>query len=415
MCDIISFVKNMQSGKICDRNIRLFYLNKFFVGFRFFIPIWILWGSTFLSLSGQGNLEAVSYGIQILMELPSGAFADLLGRKRSVIIGWVMTIISHVGMGFSGSALMYIFFSVFGGFGNAFISGADTALIYDSLKEAGREKEFAKIQSRGMFLSRISIIVASFLGGMMYKMAHSFPFWAMGLAELIGLVFYGMMYEPKLDSEKFTVKGYIDQLKNGVKEAFKNTHVGLLTVYYSIISGITFSSLYFFNYSYAMDLGLGEVGQSILFGVTGVLKAIIVLVVAKMMDKTGKNKVYIIYPAVMAIVYTGAYWLRGPLPLVVIAITEMIAASRFVVLDQYVNEEFSSKVRATALSFLSMSTSLVYLLILSLGGYVAQARSTSFLYTILGFVTIITVMPITYFVVRTNRLQGNKVAKIQTS
>ena len=340
------------------------------------------------------------------MELPSGALADIVGRKKSVIVGWIITIVSHVGMGLSITPFAYIFMSLVGGFGGAFISGADVALVYDSLKEAGREREFAKVQGKGMLLGRVAIIIASFTGGFMFNIHPALPYVAMGVMELLGMGCYVLMYEPYIDTIKFTFKGYVTQLKQGVAEAFKNVHVKYLTVFYALVGGITLSSLFFFNYSYAMELGLGAVGQSVLFGVTGAIKAIAVFGLSKYLHKINKKWIFLSFAILIVVIYTPAIFATRNLALIIIGVSEFIASSRFAVLDQYVNDEFESKVRATALSFLNMLVSFVYMVLLFAGGYMADRYSTSALYTAIGIASLVTVVPITLLLIRTKSVKA---------
>lgn len=377
------------------RNVTLFYISKFLTSFRFYIPIWIIFGSKFLTISEQGYLEAFTFAVGVLMELPSGAMADLVGRKLSTIIGWALLVISHLGMGFSVLPIHYIIASLFGGLGSAFISGADTALIYDTLKEAGQEKDFSKIQSLGQVYARLAIIFASFTGGMLYEKSQTFPFIGMALTEILGIITMFFMYEPALDTVKFSLNSYISQIKQGLQEINKTKYVRYLSIYYALVGGLTMSSLLFFNYSYALQLGLNENAQSILFGFSGVLKALIVIFVARKINSIKKETVFILFPALMIIFYTFSAFTGIILAIGIILATEIIAAARSVVLDQYVNDKFSSKVRATALSTLNMAISLIYLIVVSLGGFIAQKYSTGLLYSIIGLFTIIAILPVT--------------------
>lgn len=378
-----------------NKNITYYYFSKFFTGFRFFVPIWILFGLKFMGLSPQANLEAVAFFMGTLMELPSGALADLIGRKASIIIGWFVTAVSHILLGLSFNSFYYVLWSLLGGFGGAFISGADTALIYDSLKQEGREKEFAVIQSKAMVLYRIGIIVATFTGGYLYKLDNRLPYILMGVFELVGMLFLFLLKEPNIDSVKFTWNGYVQTMADGIKQFTKSSHNKLLAIYYLIIGGISFSSLFFFNYSYAVDLGFDGIKQSYLFGISGITKALVVYLFSKYFFKLGKKRILWIFPLIMILFYLPAVYAPFLLAVLIIIATDTIAAARMSVLDQIVNDELESKSRATALSFLNMLVSIVYMIVLVGGGIVVEKYGTSYLYTILG-VCLISLVPITY-------------------
>ena len=378
-----------------NKNITYYYWSKFFTGFRFFVPIWILFGLKFMGLSPQANLEAIAFFMGTIMELPSGALADLIGRKASIIIGWFITATSHILLGLSLNSFFYVLWSLLGGFGGAFISGADTALIYDSLKQENKESEFAVIQSKAMVLYRIGIIVATFTGGFIYKIDNRLPYVLMGIFELIGMLFLFLLKEPNIDSIKFTWSRYLQTIIDGIKQFTKNSNNKLLAIYYLIIGGISFSSLFFFNYSYAVDLGFDGIKQSYLFGISGITKALIVYFLSKYFIKIGKKRILWIFPIFMILFYLPAVYAPFLLAVLIIIATDTIAAARMSVLDQIVNDELESKSRATALSFLNMLVSIVYMAILFSGGIIVEKYGTSYLYTILG-TCLILLIPITY-------------------
>ncbi len=75
---------------ISDRNIHLYYLIDFFDSLVFFIPVIYLYLQGKIGLAQIPFLFGYRYFIQLLMEMPTGAVADLLGKKLSVIIGFLI-------------------------------------------------------------------------------------------------------------------------------------------------------------------------------------------------------------------------------------------------------------------------------------------------------------------------------------
>ena len=91
-----------------------------------------------------------------LLEIPSGYAADIIGRRKTLILGCILAF-----LGFSIFSVSYDFWwfliaEILLGFGNSFISGADTALMYDSLLEAKAEDQFLKYEGRSISIGNFS-------------------------------------------------------------------------------------------------------------------------------------------------------------------------------------------------------------------------------------------------------------------
>jgi len=121
-------------------NIWKYYIYQFFSGFYLIESIGILFyllaGISYFQLS---TIEAVGLIAVLLLEIPSGAFADLIGRKYSVFIGLFLTGIELILIAYGFNYLFFLIAAFIGGIGGSLVSGADTALLYDSLKKIKKE------------------------------------------------------------------------------------------------------------------------------------------------------------------------------------------------------------------------------------------------------------------------------------
>ena len=392
----------MKSNILKDKTILLYFIGKFLIGLRFFVPIWIIFGKQFLDLSGLGLLEAITYLITIFIDTPSGALADQIGRKKVIIIGLSLLGIGHVLTGFSTEIWHYAMFGIIANIGASFVSGADSALIYDHLLEQKSQHLFVKIQSYAAFSFRIGIIIATFLGGMLYNQAVFLPFVLMGIMELLSIICWIFIKEPRIDTEKFTFKGYFQQIKTGVNQVVTSNYLISLTTYYVLIGSITFVCFYFFNYSYALDLGLGVDQQSLLFGVTGITKAIAVFLIGYFYAKFTRKRVFIGFTVAMVVFYLPAAFVGKVLAIIIITVIDTLGAIRIALLDKFINDEISAKNRATTLSFIEMLINIVYLLLVWQGTRLADTNGTNTLYTIFGIISLLIILPLAIYLVRRN-------------
>ncbi len=131
-----------------ESNIWKFYIYKFLSGFFLIAPILIIFYLSIKISYFQLSLIA-SIGVLTIMifEIPSGAFADLIGRKISVSSGLFLVAIQYLLIGYGQTYFYFLLGAILGGIGWSLVSGADIALLYDTLKKLNKEKSFQKIKS----------------------------------------------------------------------------------------------------------------------------------------------------------------------------------------------------------------------------------------------------------------------------
>jgi MFS family permease len=77
-----------------------------------------------------------------ILQAPTGALADHIGRKRVLALSGALFCFTVLGFGFTTSYVLLFFDYVLWAFAQSSRSGADQALVYDSLKAAGKEGDF---------------------------------------------------------------------------------------------------------------------------------------------------------------------------------------------------------------------------------------------------------------------------------
>ncbi len=123
-----------------------------------------------------GFAETVFHITSLIFEIPSGALADVFGRKKMMMVSSVMKIIGNIIMIASRDLFMVCGALGFYALSYNFASGSDDALAYDSLKMAGREKEYEAYASRQMMIYRLcgglSTLCAGFALFLGYRAAY---------------------------------------------------------------------------------------------------------------------------------------------------------------------------------------------------------------------------------------------------
>jgi MFS family permease len=157
------------------RNVRRFIAFRIGFNARFYYPVFtILFLDFGLSLEQFAILNAVWAAAIVLLEVPSGALADTVGRRNLLVVAALLMVIEISVLCFvplSDSRLVFTAFlvnRVLSGAAEAAASGADEALAYDSLKEAGDVRDWGRVLERQMRLQSLAYVGAMTVGAAVY-------------------------------------------------------------------------------------------------------------------------------------------------------------------------------------------------------------------------------------------------------
>lgn len=165
-----------------EGNLKRFIVFRLFYTARFYYPIFtVLFLDFGLTLEQFALLNTVWALTIVGAEVPSGALADIVGRKRLIVFAALlmvseMALIAFAPIAQQGAASSLVFWLFLGnrvcsGLSEAAASGADEALAYDSLKALGREEEWAVFLEKLTRVVSIGFFVSMILGGLVYDAA----------------------------------------------------------------------------------------------------------------------------------------------------------------------------------------------------------------------------------------------------
>ena len=115
-------------------------------------------------------MEAFYWGVKLVMEMPSGAFADRFGRRATFAVGLVIEGAGVVTFAFASNFTILLISYVLWSMGFSFRSGNDQAYIYDALAVDDRTGEFSA--RAGMFeaMTTAAVTLAAKTSGMRIMM-----------------------------------------------------------------------------------------------------------------------------------------------------------------------------------------------------------------------------------------------------
>lgn len=171
-----------------------------------FLPIWVIFLQEKHSLSIT-QITIVDFAFWITMaltEVPTGAVADTLGRKASQLIGISITIPALMLFAYAPTYPLLLVANSLWAVSITFISGAEMAFFYDTLRELNRQTEYTKLRGQISVVGLIATGISSVLGGLLATWNITSPFWFTSGALLLALIVTSTYIEPPPESDPDT-------------------------------------------------------------------------------------------------------------------------------------------------------------------------------------------------------------------
>ncbi|MBP9670696.1 MFS transporter [Candidatus Woesebacteria bacterium] len=383
-------------------NIRLFYVLTSLNNLWFLSGNWIFYWLRFMNYGQLGVMDAICFLFGLVMEVPSGAIADMIGKRKTIIVGMFLASAGFLTMG-SANALPALWIGfLLAQAGWAFYSGAAEALAYDTLVDKGQEDHFDEVISTSGSLATITTVLAILAGGIMYVLHFRSTHLGMGVGYFLAMLFAFKLIEPNTDSEKFEISKWWATLVDGSRQLF----LPALKPFVIIIL-VLMGSEYMYEWgllkpAVATSFGFMDKGQAIIFACLGIFNSILVRSLPKIRNFISDTNGLYLLTIVM-----GLGFLLAAMPLKFYGLIPMllIAVSGYLVypwISIVVNKEIDPKHRATALSTVALITKIPYVLLAMIAGSMIEGGQLWVFNLILGFV-IVGSMGINMLVARSKR------------
>lgn len=385
-------------------NSRIFYLSSFFRSLYFTVPVWILFLQDRLTVSQISILVGYGSLVQLLLELPTGAFADIFGKRLTVILSYIFDALYFAFFAFAWSFPQFLLLTTLSGIGESLRSGSQEALMYDSLKQDRQESKFGSVGAHQSSLFQVGLIIASLAGGFLFEVDYRLPFILCAATQLVagGLSF--KYIEPTLDTIQFSLSNYLRQIKLGAREAFKSHSHRLISFYYIAVGSISWLVVTYYADFLLIDLGFSSQMRGL---ISGSLRLLNLLILTRFLTNErffSKSTTLIFFPVLLVLSLTPGLWLNGWWGIPAVAGAMMSSTARWVLLAKYTNAVFDSRYRATAISTLSMAISLIYVIFTTLSGPIMENLGGSrAIFTLLGIISFFVVPPLAYQIIKHDR------------
>lgn len=356
-----------------SRNIPLLYLIKIFQWFMVYMPVvFLFYRENHFSVTELFVLHAIYSVIIVVLEIPSGYVADIRGRKMALVLGTFLGVVGFLAYSLSYTLLGFIIAEIVLGIGESLLSGADTALLYDTLLQQKREHEYVKTEGKITACGSLAEAMAGLFVSIVVLQPVRLDYYIQTGVALLAFVAALFLTEPKVHSVRE---------KPGMKDIFtivnytlnKNRLLRNLILFSSVIGFASLTMAWFAQPIFSAVLlpqnfyGYAWVGLNLLVAGGSLLAA--------RLSRFDVRKTFILITIPMSLGFIAMalslnYW-------VVIAFVIFYVTRGFAhpLLKKHINEQTESHQRATVLSVRSLLIRILYSVFGPLLGYFSDHYS----------------------------------------
>jgi MFS family permease len=366
------------------------YIASVIGGMLFFLPILALYFEkqlfTVTNVALVFSIEAVA---MVLFEIPTGAIADLFGRKTASVLAYFFVIMAVLFLYIGGGMTMFVLYAILNAFAHGLASGTASALIYDTLRAEGKEQYYKKIIGTYQALWPLGASIGAIIGGYLAKISLSLPVLTTFIPLIIALVLLLFIEEPEYEKEEH--RNIFRHMFSSAGVVLKNRQILILLFGGFLLMALgesvhllkplflTFKQIpiEYFGYIFAVTFGLSSLGHYLSHDVS---------------EKFGNKKV-ILFSVIGSVIFS----ILAPLTGSWVAVFFLVGSSVFFglrnpVIGDLINAEAVSSKRATIISINNFAGQLGVAIFAPFVGYIADLYTINTAYLLTGIMLISTVV-----------------------
>lgn len=186
--------------------------------FMFYVPVLTIFLNSELNNLLYVSILFSAKSITVfLLEIPTGYISDHISRKRSIIIGTILYIVSMLIFVICPNFVFLFIAQVIFGVAETLSSGSDQALFFDNFRHIGKEDYYQKYYANLTFVSMIIVCTSFVLGGMAYSFNKKSVFLLTAIFMAISMVFLIPLKEYPYKTDELEAKLSISSLLEKAK------------------------------------------------------------------------------------------------------------------------------------------------------------------------------------------------------
>ena len=344
------------------RSLRLFYVFRLLATSYLYIPIFMLFqASRGLSFFERLALGGLFSAVVILVEVPTGVFADRVGRRRSMLLGALAMVAACLLAARASTFGEFAVAEALAALSIALCSGADSAYLFDFLLANNRIDEYARHESTASAYHLMGSALAFAAGGMLAQIDLALPYLATAAVAAAAAVIACLLHDdrPVVDDRVpagIVLRSWTRQVSSALAEVCRNGRL-LWIVGYSAVAFVLLRATVYLYQPYLEERGLATDAIGLLFAGVYVIASVVAARTYQLRRWLGDDVLLWGLLALLAISFVGLAGVeRGPWMLGLLVVQAVANGLYSPLTKPLLNAEISdSRQRAAVLSVDSMA------------------------------------------------------------
>lgn len=384
------------------RNARLIVLFRFF---WMFIPV----VSVFVPLLSSMNFTMTEFFLiqscfslaVVIVEIPSGYFADLYGRKNTLILASILSGVGFSYLYFAKELWQFYVYEIIIGTSMAMATGTDFAILYDSVTEDMKKSDQQNIKVDSKSSGNVTAFWASsfqsgamlgesmsaFIGGVLAFYNMNYNLIATGIAGWFPFIVTLFLTEPEI--KRMPKNSHVENFKMIIREMFYNSKLlRLLLLNFLIWSIATLSAVWLIQ-KYWTDQQISLFYIGCLWSMLSLISFGFSRFAFEIEKSIGLKNSLLISSVFIISAYMLLPFVGFATSIFFVSFIYMARGVQSVIYREELNIRLGEEIRATANSVFSLLFRLVFMILGPLMGAFIDLNGVKYLFPILGLTFLI--------------------------
>jgi MFS family permease len=351
-----------------------------------------------LSMQEIFILQSVYSFTIMALEIPTGYLADLIGRKKSILAGCILGFAGYLTYSLSSGFWEFAVAETILGLGISLVSGADSALLYDSLVAVQKEDKYTRFEGKITSYGNYAEALAGLLGGLLAVYSLRTPYYVQTIVAFSGIPAALFLVEPALHTKRIRLK--LKAVPNLVMHVLFRDVKLKWNILLSAFTGACTLSMAWLAQPYLMDIKLPTAWFGGVWAILNLTVGIAAMIAWRMETRYGEAKTMILFSATLI----ASYFLLGLQPglagILIIVVFYFARGIATPTLRNYIQQVSGSENRATIMSVRNFIIRLAFAIIGPVFGFLLDNQGLRAAFLFGGIFFGITILFSLYKVIR---------------